>query len=326
MMVIRKKKAFYDIGKDGVTQSLLAMFLACREKARLYLKGWNSRYTSDAFTYGSLGHGMLEYAYTDLMSGKLKDPPTEQQSREYSKRTQVEWLKENPKSDVRTLLQLEISLALLEKTLPRYFDFWGKDFKKMNWKGLEEQFEAKAEVDHLVSIKVRGKKDGRFVRGPEPWIFETKTKSMVNEGDLIDTLSLDLQVRIYLWAERLKLHKIPAGVLYNIIRKTSLKMKVNEPIPKFAKRVAQDMDDRPEFYFIRLEVANTKADMDAFEKDFTGLLQDFYNWHCGDIPHYRNPTNCIGKYGRCEYIGACARGDYSNLVKRNVVFKELSDY
>jgi len=36
---------------------------------------------------------------------------------------------------VRTLLQLEISLALLEKTLPRYFDFWGKDFKKNELEG-----------------------------------------------------------------------------------------------------------------------------------------------------------------------------------------------
>ena len=317
---------FYNLEKDGVTQSLLSMFLTCREKARLYLEGWNSRYTSAALMYGSLGHGMLELAYTDIKSGKLRGTPSEQQSRRYSEIAEKQWLSENPKSKVETLEQLELSLALLEKTLPRYFDFWKKDFSKVKWTALEEQFDVKAKLSEALSIRIRGKRDGMFKLQKELWLLETKTKSMVNEGELLETLGLDLQVNLYLWSAFEELKVFPEGVLYNIIRKTAMKPKVSEPIMKFAKRVAEDMDDRPEFYFTRLEVAIAKPDMLKFKDELMGLLADFSQWRTGKIPHYKNPNNCVGKYGRCEYLGACSSNDYSGLAKRKMIFKELSDF
>ncbi len=320
------KKPFYNLEKDGLTQSLLSMFLMCRQKAKFYLEGWNSKWMSDALMFGSLCHGMLEYAYLDIVAKKLKGTPSERQVRKYGNMVEKQWLAENPKMNTRTLVQLDVSLALLEKILPRYFDFWSNDFKKIRWQALEEQFNVVASPGSGLAIRVRGKQDGRFVLRNELWLLETKTKSLVKEADLLDTLSLDLQVNIYLWATYRKFKKVPTGMLYNIIRKTSLRMAKAEPIPKFARRVAEDMDDRPEFYFIRLEIAISKEDILAFEKGFFGLLNDFVNWRAGKIPHYKNPNNCIGKYGRCEYVGACSRKDYSGLVKRSIVFKELSDY
>ena len=114
--------------------------------------------------------------------------------------------------------------------------------------------------------------------------------------------------------------------IYNIIRKTGLKQKTNESIPKFVKRIVEDIKDRPEFYFIRLEVITSKQEIMEFRKELLGLLSDFIAWRNGKAPHYKNPNNCITKYGRCEYIGVCSRDEYSSLTKRKVIFKELSDY
>jgi hypothetical protein len=300
--------------------------MTCREKARLYLEGWNSKYYSAALMFGSLGHGILELAYLDIKKGGLKTAPSVGEMRRYSKAVEKKWLAENPKAGVDTLVQLEVSLALLEQMVPRYFDFWNKDFKKVDWVSLEEQFGVLAKPCHGLAIRMRGKQDGKFALRNELWLLETKTKSLVNEGDLLDTLSLDLQVNLYLWAEYKAAGKVPSGVLYNIIRKTGIRQNKNESIQKYARRVAEDIDDRPEFYFIRMEIPTSKEEITQFQKDLYGLLQDFMGWRAGKIPHYKNPTSCIGKYGRCEYINACARGDFSTLVKRNVVFKELSDY
>ncbi|MCQ9207648.1 MAG: PD-(D/E)XK nuclease family protein, partial [Omnitrophica bacterium] len=265
------KKPFYTLEKDGLTQSLLSMFLMCRQKAKLYLKGWNSKWMSDALMYGSLGHGILELAYLDIAAKRLKGTPSERQSRKYADRVEKQWLKENPKTDTKALLQLDIFLAILEKMLPHYFDFWSNDFKKIRWEALEEQFDVVAKPMPGLAIRTRGKQDGRFILRNELWLFETKTKSLVNEANLIDTLSLDLQVNLYLWAAYKKFSKTPTGMLYNIIRKTTLRINKTEPVPKFAKRVVQDMDDRPEFYFMRLEIPTSKEDILAFEKDFFGL-------------------------------------------------------
>ena len=320
-----KKKDFYVLERDGVTQSLLAMFLACRQKARFYLQGWNSRFVSNALMYGALGHGMLELAYKDVLGGKLKSVPAKAAIVQYSKAVEKEWLRENPKVKGETIEQLETSLALLEETLPRYFAFWKKDFKDVKWKGLEKQFDILVDVGG-VKIRIRGKKDGRFTLRNELWVLETKTKSMINEQDLVDALSLDLQVNLYLWADWAEYKEMPTGVLYNIIRKTAIKPRTNETIPQYARRVGEDMDDRPEFYFVRLEVPILKQDMLAFKAELAGLLGDFKAWCDGKAPHYKNPHSCVTKYGKCEYLAACAQGDFSNLVKRDRVFKELEDF
>jgi hypothetical protein len=321
----RGDKMKYSLERDGITQSLLSLFLTCREKARLYLQGWNSKYCSPALMYGSLGHGMLEHAYLDISSRKLKGIPSEQQIRKYSAIVEKQWLAENPKPKTETLVLLETSLALLEVTLPRYFDFWKKDFTKIQWQALEEQFCVEAQPMKGVKIKVRGKQDGRFKVRNESWILETKTKSMVNESDLIEALPIDLQVNLYAWAAYIRSKKCPDGVLYNIIRKTALRIGVHESIPKFMKKVAKDMDKRPDFYFVRMEIPILKKEILQFEMELYSMLRDFHTWWNGGL-HYKNPNNCISKYGRCEYIGICSNGDYSAVAKRDRIFKELNDF
>jgi hypothetical protein len=334
-MKIKKKivKAFYDMERDGITQSMISMWLTCREKARLYIQGWDSKYHSPALTYGTIGHSALELAYLDMQAGKLKAPPTKSETRRYILQTEKRWHAENVKPNVEALQYLETSLALMEVTLPRYFDYWKQDFKQIEWVSLEKKFKVYMTLqlknpNRLFAIPVRGKRDGELRLGKGLWLFETKFKSMINEGDLVETLSFETQVLLYIWALWMENDKkeIPKGVRYNIVRRTALRQGANESTATFAKRVAADMDKRLDFYFLRMESAITLPELVKFETELKGIVQDMYEWHKGILPHYKNTYSCLGKYGKCSMLGACSRDDYSALVKRKTMFKELEDF
>jgi hypothetical protein len=166
--------------------------------------------------------------------------------------------------------------------------------------------------------------DGVFER-TGLWLFESKFKSMINEGDLLDTLSLDIQVMLYLWALSKKYDKTPSGVLYNVVRRPGLKISQKESMPQFAKRVEKDILKRPDWYFYRFEVAIDRQDLQRWEAEFMAMLTEFMDWCDGKAGHYKNTNSCITKYGRCWGLTPCAEGAFHTLAKRKTVFRELED-
>lgn len=322
---IKKKKIFYDIEKHGITQSLLSMFLECRKKARYYLEGWDSIYHKLALTEGSVGHAVLQFAYEDIMTGKLKTIPSKQKVLAYTKRVEEQWLAENKRADKTALNHLEYSLATMETTLPIYFDFYRKDLKEIRWLGLEEKFCIPYKLKDGRKTVLRGKKDGEFENNGL-WLFETKFKSQINIPNLVDILTIDMQVFFYLRALKQLRKKTPEGVLYNIVRRTSLYQRKDENLYSFSKRLKQDIEQRPDFYFYRIPSSVTSFDLKKFEVELEGLLTDFINWWQGISACYKNTNNCIGKYGKCEFLPCCSNNNFSGFKKRKAVFKELEDF
>jgi len=319
--LILKKKLFYTMEKDGITQSLISMFLSCRRKAKLYLEGWDSKWFSTALNYGSLGHGMLEYAYTDVSNKKLTAPPSMKLLQGYSNRAEKQWLDENPKPSTKDMVQVDLNLALLEQTLFYYFRQWEKDFNKVKWLALEEEIKG----IECEGIPLRGKRDGKFAVRKEVWLLENKFKSRIEEDDLADSLNIDFQSLEYLWSSWKETGVVPSGMLYNVIRRTNLKQNKSETTDGFVKRVGKDIESRPEFYFMRFEIPILKSDLVNFEKDLSSIILDFKEWWTGKGRDYKNPYNCLGKYGKCMYLNVCANNNFDNLEKRKKVFKELED-
>jgi hypothetical protein len=172
--------------------------------------------------------------------------------------------------------------------------------------------------------------DGSFRKESvaRPWLFETKSKAYLGEkgeGELADILPHELQSNIYLiflW----HLGKVlPKGLLYNIIRRPGLRQKKSESIVKFARRVAEDIRKRPEYYFIRIQMSVEKKDLERNELELHDMVGDFLLWWNGLAGHYRNSDACQNKYGACPMLPICARGDYSGFYKRKTVFRELAD-
>lgn len=314
---------FYKPERDGITQSLLAKFLTCRQAALWYLKGYNLKSPSMSLTYGTIIHAVLERVYEQIRLGKLKALPSRKLTLKYIQKIEKEWIIENPRADKKSLEFLELSLLIAESTMPLYFDYWHKDIKGIKWEKVEGDFKLPITLKDKRKTFIRGKMDGVF-KNPNRWLFETKTKMRVEEGTLVDYLPFELQVNTYLRALRLLGGKVPKGVLYNIVRRTAMRQGKKESMSQFAKRISEDIESRPDHYFIRLEVAIDKADMDNFEIEFISLIEDFYNWFDGKIGHYKNTNQCEGKYGACEYLRA-ESGIMVPYEKRKMVFKELEE-
>lgn len=319
----------YSIETDGVTQGLLATWLACRQKAKWYLSGLSLRSSNMSMTYGEIGHAVLESIYNDIRSKKLWSSPDARKVRSYIGAIEKEWHKEHPRADKKSLEYVELACLIAEATLPLYFDYWKKDIKEIKWQQLEHEFAIPYITKDKRKTVIRGKMDGVF-SSPKLWLFESKFKSRINEGDMVDTLPFELQVMLYIWAliRSPKFKDItPSGVLYNVIRRLGLEQKKDETITQFAQRCIQDIQKRPEYYFIRLEISIGRDDLNKFEGELEDMLTDFMDWWAGKTGHYKNTGHCIDKYGRCPYLLLCA--GYKNstaYIKRDRIFRELEDY
>lgn len=317
------KAEFYNPYRDGITQSLLATWMECRQKARYYLQGYVSKSVPLSIITGTVGHGALYHVYEGVRTGKYRSAPSRPQLNAIVALVEKTWLKENPSASKQMLQDLELATLYVECLLPAYFDYWSADFKKLQWSKLEGDFKVGLKCKRG-TVPVRGRMDGAFRRAGL-WLFETKFKSMINEADIIDTLSLDLQVHLYLWALQ-NLHKLnPSGTLYNVVRRPGLILGKTESLPQYAKRIEKDIAKRPDWYFYRYEVIADKAEMDKWYKKFVGMVEEFLDWWEGKAAHYDNPGSCITKYGRCWGLTPCVENNYHNLTKRKTVFRELED-
>lgn len=319
------KPVFYDPKRDGISQSVLGKWLCCRQLSRWDLTGWSPKGVSLAMTNGTIGHAVLQYVYEGQRKKEIGAVPSSQRLKNIIKLVEKIWLKENPRANKDMLQDLEFALLNAEVVLPIYFDYWKDDHKKILWEKLEGEFKIPYQTKDGRSTFIRGKMDGVFKRNGL-WLFETKFKSMINDEDILDTLSIDLQVCLYIWALEKGYKLCPSGVLYNVVRRPGLKIGASESLPAFGQRIAKDISKRPEFYFFRFEVATEKSDIAKWLLEFEPMVVDFLNWWEGKVGHYKNtPNSCITKYGRCRFLNACVNGDMHSLQKREKVFSELEE-
>lgn len=308
----------YDVDKDGVNASLLGRWLACREYARLYLLGWTPKRISAGRIFGTICHGVLDAIYSQIQNGELDRLPTADEIKREIAKIEKTWRKQNPRADAATLQTLEMNVILAEAVMPVYFKFWNQDISKMDWMSLEHKFKSPVAGTHLI-----GRMDGVFrslkKKSKALWLFETKTKSRLGEkgeSSLVDILPHELQVNLYMGAITALFKETPDGLVYNIIRRPGFKLKKNEGPKAYALRVAKDVANRPEYYFIRLRMTVEKSDLRRMMREHDELVADFTDWARGNGRHYRNSGNCENKYGSCEMLSICGRNDYHGFYQR----------
>lgn len=313
---------FYDPRRDGVTQGLLTMWKECREKAWLFLQSYSLMSSSMALTYGTIVHAILDLVYTDIQNKKLTSTPSASQVKFYVRQIEKLWEKENPRADKKTLEFKETSFLLAEATLPLYFEFWRKDVKEMKWVGVENEFNYVHRFNSGITMRFRGKMDGLYQKNGL-WLFETKCKSRIEEGNLVDLLSLDFQIMYYLWVAWKTKKEVPKGAKYNIVRRIGLEQKKTETIKQYTERCIKDIESRPKFYFIRYEISVSLEEMMEFERELETQCREFLDWWDEKLGHYKSPSQCETKYGRCNYLDICSGGNYSRYEKRKILFREL---
>jgi len=309
--LLDKKKKKYSVEKDGITQGLLQTWMSCRYKARFFLDGWRTVDTRMALIFGSLIHGINEAVYKKVRKGKTKHPPSTKKIKSITNKASKIWIKDNPRASKRAREMLAESVMIANILMPLYFERWEKDdFKEAVWQEVEGKFNLPVKLKDGRRTRFRGMIDGSFLsKGLNKlWLFETKTGTRINPLNLTDRLAFDLQVGFYLNALYKLKEAIPEGFLYNNIRRPELRIRKKESLKQFADRMENDIQKRPDWYFVRLPISISKKEFKAIRKQLFVIVREFYDWYEGKLGHYRCSGQCEGKYGRCGYLTMCANG------------------
>lgn len=322
----------YDPERDGVSATTLTRFKNCRELARLHLNGVTPMTPSSAQIFGSVVHEILHRSYEDIRLGVLKQIPTKVYIKKQIAEVERIWRTENPTAGPEAIQSLELTMMLTETTMPLYFNYWKKDLQEMNWRKLEGAFKVPLFVPSIRGFKDRlvpimGKIDGAFLDSDKMLrLFETKTKSRIEEGRLSEIIKYELQVGLYmiaLW----KLEDVrPRGLVYNIIRRPLLRQKATENLADFAARITEDIRDRPDWYFIRMEMFIDEAELVQFEVELMDLMADFVDWWEGNVGHYKNSDYCENKYGTCPMLPICGSRDFTSFYIRPRTLSEVEEW
>ena len=303
------KDQLWDLERDGLTQSMLLEFLACRKRADLgYRQGWSSLTTSNAITFGTLFHACLEkyYQAKDSDIPKLITDCLQEYKESVTKERQ--WTVEDAENHA-------LNEGFIRSVLPKYVDNYKDKDAGKQYSFVEKEFNVE-----IMGIRCRGKmdrvetnKDGAI------WVVDTKTKSRI-DPNIQDRLSYDPQVMLYILAYQTITGKLPAGFMLDIIQRPALRRGKEETLQHFVERVKKDVD---ESYFARIQWRLDPKEFEVWKEEFRQMVQEFKAWAEGRSATYRNPASCETRYGTCKFVKVCGLGLYDGLVKKTKVFSEL---
>lgn len=322
----------------GATFSLLNLWSECREQAyQSYVNGWSSRKLKDGLEFGSIWHLMQEHFYDDVTQSPSK--VAAKVCLAYEKFRKPTLFKNEHEN-------FQLLLALAEMMFPLCVKYWADDDQEIDWVEQEQKFKTSYEFTDIDgkkrTIYLRGMRDGVFREDGMLGVFETKTKSVVQENAIRDQLKADLQTLIYVTTSMIELGEMPKKVMYNVIRRTQMKRKQNESIATFIKRVKADIIKRPKHYFMRWNVDLLKSDITKFRREtLDPLLRIYCQWADSlkkigaldgkpdkrfDSPyHFRNCTALVGRYGRVDMFDLLTKNSTAGYWKRKSCFPELDE-
>lgn len=143
------------------------------------------------------------------------------------------------------------------------------------------------------------------------WIIEDKTRSILTK-QLDWVLELDEQTLNYgvlLRSAGYKTNDI-GGVIYRETKKAGIKRTKKETADDYCQRVLSLYTDTTDHYLEHVAYfSNSKIVKFASENyHVDSAIRACFNHRELGGPWYRNTSNCVGKYGQCEYLQLCATG------------------
>ena len=262
---------------NGVSQSLLQKFVVCQDRFhKATVLGMRETSRKEAMEYGSLFHKLIEVGATmqDYSRVKLMSYMFDFTRKRY------------PAPESELLAKIAVSQYF------RYRDWYANKpaYKYIQAEPIfnesyslpalhfEPNEEIRIRIPPGIRIPLRGRIDG-VIENNGMWIEENKTKSRVDLNLLQDTIHSNIQVMFYAVCSQLKYGQPCNGVIYNVIRKPALRQRVKESNPDFIKRIEEDIDERPDWYFSRLSYEFQRGQVTRWEREeLQPLLARVYLW------------------------------------------------
>lgn len=314
----------------GFTQSSIEAFLACREQFALsYIEGWTPRGFSVPLEFGTMFHLMLEKTGTDTPARIARD--VTQSYHDARKKT----------LNGDSFESFQQTLASVQAIFPLYCEYWTEDDAKVKWLDREHIFKLTHEFEdcegQIRTVPLTGMRDGDYVtKNGGVGLFETKTKSTIDDTAVQDALRADLQTMMYLYSLWKEKGKYPAEITYNVVRRPQLRKKDNETHQQFGERISDDIQSRPDWYFRRYRVTVVDGDIQSFiQTTLDPVLRLAYQWwgsikddpfqRWGSPYHFRNLLALTTRYGKAPLYNLMLRGRTNEYYRRSSPFPELNE-
>lgn len=303
----------FSLEKTGCTQSLAHCFKQCPLKFLLKINRWQSKKNQDKTAIGLITHDVLARIY------KLGKQVTERMVYNYIEKS----IKNNP-DDFRfiKLTDLTFYKTVCYCVITNYILYYQKDFKTAKFMNTEREFAVE-----IFDILWRGKIDGEHLIKKEKslWVLERKTKGRISDDTITRSLSLDFQGRLYCKAKEVEFKNNVLGFIYDVIRTPQMRLRKNDTLDDFQKRLNEDIEKRPDYYFMRWEVPLTKQDKESFQIDLNDLSHELLDYiHNGYNVLKRNTFACNDGIVPCEYLDACIQENMSGYFQSDRIFTELN--
>lgn len=167
------------------------------------------------------------------------------------------------------------------------------------------------ETELKCGITYCGTEDGEGVYENTSSLYEIKTASKVNQGYL-DSLKLDKQINSYCWANRSSKTKHYSHCVYCIFKKPQKRLKKNQTVDEFVEEIAQDCIDRPEMYFVWLQLSLVKPFVDTVGQSIArmaeilkGIYDSLTKEQLLDPNYWPEMESKCSEYSGCEFMPLC---------------------
>ncbi len=314
------------------TQSALRLYRNCKRRfCWKYLFRLDPKYTSHFLILGTAFHECLgewykgKHSQMDAIALKRVQLLQKEAQEQHEFYGEDEWLK------------LQAAIAMFQGMMAGYSQMYAAD--RNNWvidrNMIERQFMVNCgEFDYSGKIDLSARLKQRKKAQPK-FIVEHKTASDINEA-YINRIALDTQCRAYVWGSIHGCGEDIRTVVYDVVRKSKLRLKQKETATEFCERISDDYLSRPGFYFYREPLIVSKSDLDAFEFEMRQTHKDYELWCSGEFGDPLDPRTwginddyCTAYHRTCEYFQLCAgsldRGTATFYDQRETLHRELAD-
>ena len=306
----------HDIKRDGITQSLISVYMKCPREFLFKMHKLHSEGKRTAFAFGSITHETLDKIYNYFMKHEELPKITLIKKWVYTyPEEHPKWLPISTPPETK-----ERFIAVCYTIVTEYIRHYKKkDFVPGRIIGAEDEFDIK-----YMGYRLLGKKDLRFNINGGRWIMETKTASRIVESDYMESLGMNFQNLFYVLAEEIESQETCHGVLYNVVRNPGLKFK--NSLEEYCNRIRRDIRSRPDFYFIRYEIPYTSDDKKLFKQDLDEILPDICIKLMAGTPKsfWHNRRMCVGKF-KCSFLPVCTSGKLIGYTQGESLFPELEN-
>lgn len=347
----------------GVTQSMVASWLSCRERFRVkHMEGWRPIEGFNA----KIEFGQMWHTCEEALAGEDPSIPSGE-SRPHWEFRLTQYVQSLLRKFPLDQQQIVHWYEVIKMQFPLYVRYWAEnpDVTARTPLLQEAVFDVPYRLPSGRTVRLRGKWDAVDLigtgKGAGVYLAEHKTKQRIDETKIKRMLSFDLQTMLYLTA--LQAYQFPdgvgkgkrdglgaagipiAGVRYNVVRRSEHRVGKKETQQEFIDRLRGIIEEAPGGWFMRWRVEVTPADVQRFRREcLDPILEAMCNWYmeqtdalagtqarsdyltCFSGSHFRMPfgaDNTVSEFGWSDLDEYITSGSTIGLERRESLFGEL---